>query len=141
MSEAGENRGLSHDQEAQEFAAERLSLWKITFGPLVWSGHFLLSYAGMAVFCAKVPDAAGLFWAVRLAAAALTGLALGAILWLGWLAWRQWDVTRDREWENESGNNEDRHQFLGHAAFLLAVISAIGVTYVGLPFALIGSCR
>ena len=36
---------------------------------------------------------------------------------------------------------EDRHRFLGHAAFLLSIISFIGVVFVSLPLLFIGGCR
>ena len=77
---------------------------------------------------------------LRLGIGLLTVGVLVAIIWLGWGAWQQWDVVRDREWENDAGNNEDRHQFMGHAAFLLSLISAVGVIYVSLPVLLIASC-
>ena len=36
---------------------------------------------------------------------------------------------------------EDRHQFLGHAGFLLALVSFIGVVYDTLPLIILGTCR
>lgn len=125
-------------QDRREFRAEALSLWRITFGPTVWALHFAASYAATALVCAKLgPEAVTpLRWGIGLG----TLLALALILWLGLQAWRQWDLLRDREWENDKGTSEDRHQFLGHAAFLLALISFIGVVYVALPALLIESC-
>ncbi|MBA96783.1 MAG: hypothetical protein CMN14_04695, partial [Roseobacter sp.] len=77
----------------------------------------------------------------RLGLGGVTAVALLAIIWLAWRAWRHWDIVRDRDWENDAGTNEDRHQFLGHAAFLLAIISFIGVAYVSLPPLLIQTCQ
>lgn len=128
---------ISQQQEAREFAAEATSLWRITFAPLIWAVHFVICYAATAVTCARGGDIDGL----RIGIAVGTLCALLAILWLARMAWRQWDVLRDRDWENDTGTGEDRHQFLGHAAFLLAIISFIGVAYVGLPVLLIGSCQ
>ena len=124
-------------QEAREFRAEALSLWRITFPPVIWAVHFAACYGATALVCAKGGSADGLRLGIALGSAA----ALAAIVWLGWRAWRQWDIIRDREWENDAGTSEDRHQFLGHAAFLLAIISFIGVAYVSLPALLIESCR
>lgn len=130
---------ITDRQERREFRAEFLSLWRITFAPLVWAVHFAASYGATALVCAKggepfVPP-------LRMGIGIGTGLALALILWIGWRAWRQWDVIRDREWENDDGTGEDRHQFLGHAGFLLALISFVGVVYVALPALLIGTCR
>jgi lysylphosphatidylglycerol synthetase-like protein (DUF2156 family) len=126
-------------QDAQEFRSEAVSLWRITFGPLVWAVHFAVSYGATAVICAK--GDAGAVDSLRLGVGIGTAVALAGIIWLAWQAWKQWDLVRDRDWENDQGNGEDRHQFLGHAAFLLAVISFIGVSYVALPVLLIGSCQ
>lgn len=126
-----------HD-EAQEFRAEATSLWRITFSPLIWAVHFVTAYGATALICAKTAPATVL--ALRLGIGIGTIVALVAIVWLGWRSWRQWDLIQDREWENDAGTDEDRHQFLGHAAFLLSIISFIGVVYVSLPALLIESC-
>ncbi len=128
---------ISEEQEASEFHAEATSLWRITFGPLIWAVHFVVSYGAAALICAR----GGSLDALRIGIGGGTVLALAAIVWLGWMSWRQWDIIRDRDWENDGGTSEDRHQFLGHAAFLLAIISFIGVCYVTLPIILIGTCR
>jgi len=129
---------IRDEQDAREFRAEALSLWRITFSPLIWAVHFTVSYGAAAVVCAK--GGANAVTLLRMGIGIGTLIALALILWLAWGAWRQWDMPRDREWENDAGTSEDRHQFLGHAAFLLAVISFIGVVYVSLPVLLIGSC-
>lgn len=129
---------IRDEEDAHEFRAEALSLWRITFSPLIWAVHFVTSYGATALVCAKGGAVAVAL--LRLGIGIGTVLALALILWLAWGAWRQWDLRRDREWENDAGTSEDRHQFLGHAAFLLAVISFIGVVYVPLPVLLIGGC-
>ena len=129
---------IRDQQDAHEFRAEALSLWRIIFGPLIWALHFVASYGAAALVCAQA--APGAVAALRMGIGLGTLLALALIFWLGLQAWRQWDLRRDREWENDAGTSEDRHQFLGHAGFLLAVISFIGVVYVVLPALLIGSC-
>ena len=127
---------ISEKQEAREFAAEATSVWRITFGPLIWAVHFVMSYGATALVCAKGGDVDIL----RIGIGIGTVVALLGIVRLGWQAWVQWDIVRDRDWENDTGTSEDRHQFLGHAAFLLALISFIGVAYVALPPLLIGTC-
>ncbi|MEH6391070.1 MAG: hypothetical protein V7763_05385 [Sulfitobacter sp.] len=119
------------------YPSETTSVWRITFAPLVWALHFAISYGATALICAK----GGQVGALRLGLGGVTAVALLAIIWLAWRAWRHWDIVRDRDWENDTGTNEDRHQFLGHAAFLLAIISFIGVAYVSLPPLLIQTCQ
>ncbi|TNC74985.1 hypothetical protein [Rubellimicrobium roseum] len=127
----------------QEFAEERASLVRITFGPLIWAMHFLLSYAGAAVFCAKFPHASEhldlLVWGIGLA----TLVALAGIAWQGQRSFHQWRKGNEDSLieEDADGSSEDRHQFLGHAALLLAVISAVGVIYTALPAFLTATCR
>lgn len=126
------------DEERREFREERESLWRIILAPVAWAMHFVICYAAAAVVCAKAP---GLVDSLRLGIGALTLLALGLIGWLGRRAWRQWDVLNTGDYRNPLGEAEDRHQFLGHAAVLLALISAIGVTYVALPAIFLETCR
>ena len=131
---------ISGQEEERSFSEESESLWRIAFAPALWALHFALSYASTAIFCAKAPTES-LFPFFRIGIAALTLVALGLIAWTGWRAWRQWDYLDDYDYEHASAVAEDRHEFLGHAAFLLAIISFVGVIYVGLPVAFIESCR
>ncbi|MCF3595063.1 hypothetical protein LZG00_13785 [Rhodobacteraceae bacterium LMO-12] len=126
------------DEERREFREERESLWRITLAPVIWAAHFVTSYAVAAVICAKAP---GLLDTARLGLMLATVLALAVVAWLGWRAWRQWDVGNTGDYTNALGVSEDRHQFLGHAAVLLALISAIGVIYGTLPVLLLDTCR
>ena len=124
-----------------EFREEQASLVRITLGPLTWAVHFVVSYAATAVFCAKLEAPQEAIAWLRWGVLAATALALGLIAWLGWRAWRQWREGNEDIWEDPAGSNEDRHQFLGHAALLLAAISFIGVVYTALPALLSASCR
>ncbi len=117
-----------------EFAAEALSLWRITFGPVIWVGYFTLSYGAAALVCAKAPDTS--VATLRLAMGGTTLVALALIGWIGWRAFRQWD----RSAPDTDATEEHRHRFLGHAAFLLALIAAIGVVFTALPFLTPGTC-
>ena len=127
------------EQEEREFAEEQSSLWLIALGPLVWAAHFALSYASVAVFCAKAADTSLLPW--RLGSAALTVIALLLILGIGWRAWKQWNLLSDYEWSQSEATGEHRHEFLGHAALLLCGASFVGVVYGGLPAVFLETCR
>lgn len=125
-------------QDEHEFARESTALWWITLAPTTWAVHFFLAYAGTAIWCAKFGESQGVTVA-RLSIAVLTVLALAIIGWLGWRAARRW---RPRDTQDQDlSHPESRHRFLGHAAFLLCVISAIGVVYVAMPALFMGTCR
>lgn len=126
------------DQELREFREERESLWRITLAPSAWAVHFVVSYGAAAVVCAKLPGAVD---GLRLGLGALTLVTLALIGWLGWRSWLQWDLRNTGDRLNREGVSGDRHRFLGQAAVLLSLISAIGVIYVTLPALLLESCR
>lgn len=123
-----------------EFREEEASLFRITFGPLIWVTHFLLSYAATAVFCAKLAGGPGDMGLLRWGIVIVTVFALCGIVWAGWRSWTQWRYSNEDRFEDADGSSEDRHQFLGHAALLLAIISFIGVIYTALPALLSASC-
>jgi len=125
----------------EEFREEEASLVRITLGPLVWAVHFVLSYSATAVFCAKLDQPQEAIAWLRWGIVGGTLLALGVIAWLGRNAWHQWREDNPDIWEDPAATSEDRHQFLGHAALLLAVISFIGVIYTTLPALFAATCR
>lgn len=112
------------------------SIWHMVLAPVVWSLYFATVYAITALDCAKTgtPDVA------RPAIAVLTALALALIGGLTWRSWRQWDYLNDYDYEHDHPTVEHRREFLGHAGFLLGVVSAIGTLFVGLPAVFIRSC-
>ncbi len=132
-----EGKSPHRRKDESEFAEEQASLFRITFGPLIWAIHFAACYGLVAVTCAKGWD----IGAVRLGLVGFSGVALCGIGWVGWSAWRQWNVAQTGDFVNRGGRAEERHEFLGHAAFLLSVISVIGVVFVSLPLVLIGGCQ
>jgi hypothetical protein len=132
-----EKRQPRRNKDEREFAEEQASLFKITLGPLIWAVHFVICYGLVAVTCAKGWD----IGAMRTGLLVASVLALGGIGQVGRTAWRQWNVAATGDYANRSGRVEDRHHFLGHAAFLLAIISLIGVVFVSLPLVLIGGCQ
>lgn len=123
--------------ELEEFAEERASLMKITMGPLIWAAHFVICYGLVAVTCAKGWD----IEMVRAGLVVFSFASLGAIIWVGWNSWRQWNPHETGDYFNNWGRAEDRHHFLGHAAFLLAIISFLGVVFTSLPLVMLGGCQ
>lgn len=122
-------------------AEERSSLRRIAAAPTIWAVHFVTAYALAAGFCAKAPGAV-LFghgaWRVLIVLASIAALAL--IARTGWQAWRQWDLLDDWDYSHGDPTSEHRHEFLGHAAFLLSVLSALGVLATTLPVLMIEGC-
>ena len=125
-------------RDPRDYTDDGLGLWRLIAAPTVWAVHFVIAYALVSTSCGHL--GAETIGTVRAIVGGLTAVAFALILWLGWRSWAQWDILADRDWENDQGTNEDRTQFLGHAGFLLAVISFIGVAYVSLPVVLFGSC-
>ncbi|MBV7410734.1 hypothetical protein [Maritimibacter sp. DP1N21-5] len=132
-----EERQPTRREDQREFSEEKASLFRITLAPLIWAAHFVACYGLVAVTCAKGWD----IEAVRVGLLVFSLAALGGILWIGRAAWRRWNVSETGDFVNRGGRAEDRHHFLGHAAFLLSIISGIGVVFVSLPLVLIGGCQ
>ena len=121
--------------EARE-GRQRLTL--LVAGPLAWALHFALSYATVAVWCAKVGGRDGSLGHARPAVAAYTAVALAVIAAVARDAWTRYRLGRDAL---DADTAVGRHRFLGLAAFLLAGLSAVATLYAALAVALIGSCR
>jgi hypothetical protein len=125
------------DEETEEFAEERSSLLKITLGPMIWAAHFVVCYGLVAVTCAKG-------WDIETARQGLLLFSVAALASIGWVcrtSWRQWNPRETGDFVNHKGRAEDRHHFLGHAAFLLSIIALIGVVFVSLPLLMVEGCR
>ncbi len=135
----------SEGHDPREFSEESESLIRITLAPALWAIHFALSYAATAVYCAKWNHGGDGMLGFRIGFGVATACVLAAIAWLGWRSMRQWDADVGRGprqvLEDLVEQEEPRHQFLGHAALLLSIISFVGVVYSALPVALIGTCR
>lgn len=128
------------EADRREFSEERASLWRITLAPSIWAVHFAASYGFAAIWCARLADGLGDTAPMRLWIGAGTVLAAGLIFWLGWQAWVQWNLKGQGQHVHDRARPGDRHRFLGHAAFLLALVSLIGVVYTSLPVLLIETC-
>ena len=112
------------------------SLWHMIAAPIVWAIHFGTVYGWTAAICAR----AGAPGAARSGISVATLVALAAIAWLGWRAWLQWDYRPHAPRLHDVPTTEARREFLGHAAWLLSIVSAIGVIFVALPAIFIESC-
>jgi hypothetical protein len=116
------------------------SLWALAASPSIWAGHFLLSYATAAIWCAKFAAPGAAASGVRLAIAgysfaALVGIAI--IGWRGWLRHRTSEATSSHERDSAAA----RHRFLGFATFLLSALSAVAVLYAMLAIVFLKDCR
>jgi hypothetical protein len=115
------------------------SLWTLFTAPVVWAVHFLISYVGAAVYCAK-PELFGFgFGTMRIAIAAATTVALVMILLSAWLAWRQWGFGTDDP-PHDDPTRHDRALFQGFATLLLSGLSFIAVVFVALPALFLSEC-
>lgn len=135
---------MTPEQEREAFGEETSSIFRIALGPTIWAVHFALSYAAVAIYCARFADGSDPIPVFRLAVGVLTILALAGIAWTGLKAFRQWNVNAKRSLHEVAVDlveeEEGRHEFLGHAALLLAVISFVGVVFSALPVLYIASC-
>lgn len=133
--------GTGKNEETKTLAEEADSLWLITFAGSIWAVHFLVCYCATAVICAKLGGDAAAILMLRLALGGVTLVALAGIAFVGWRSWLQWDFLDDWDYVHNLARKEDRHEFLGHASFLLSIISFIGVIYVSLPALFLETCQ
>ena len=126
--------------ELKTFAEEESSLWLIALGPTFWALHFIVCYAATAVVCAKLQDTAEETRLLQILIGGATLVAWAGIAWIGWRSWRQWDFLEDGDHVHHRPVTEHRHEFLGHASFLLACLSFVGVLYVALPAVFVTGC-
>lgn len=128
------------ERDDREFAEEADSLWRIVLAPTLWVAHFLISYVATAIVCARYPGPESIA-SLRVGIAVLTLFCLVGILIIGWRSWQRWGFADDRVHVQDRPTEEHRHEFLGHASFLLSIVSFIGVCYVAMPAVFLGTCR
>lgn len=128
-------------EEVRTFAEEADSLWLITLACSTWAIHFVICYGAAAFVCAKWSSDPGMITNMRVGLGIITVLALGGVSYIGWRSWVQWDFLDDYDYEHDLAEEEHRHEFLGHASFLLSIISFIGVIYVSLPILFLETCQ
>jgi hypothetical protein len=116
------------------------SLWLLTWAPVIWAAHFLLSYFTAAVWCGMVAGRGGSLATARIAIGVYTALALCGIAMVGWLGYRRHQYG-GAPVPHDLDTPEDRRRFLGFATLLLAGLSAVATIYVALTVVFIGSCN
>jgi hypothetical protein len=139
---AGEGTPFAVDVSRDRRA--RWSLFMFVSGPVIWSVHFMLVYLvteagcsgggpGLSLFDPPVPKV------VTLAAtAAAAAAALGCVAW--W--YRRWRASEHEPVADEAGGlqHRDRGGTLAFAGFLLSLLSAVTILFVGLPALVLPSC-
>jgi len=116
---------------ANEQRVNRLGLWLIVTGPSVWALHFAACYGAAAIFCEKAGGDGATGLRVLIGVLTLGALAVLAGILIRTL--RQWGFLHDFVHQHDEDSSTARHRFIGHAAFLLSALSAIGVVYTALP--------
>jgi hypothetical protein len=118
---------------------DRQSLWLLTVAPTIWAAHFLLSYIGAAIWCGKIVERSDAVSPVRAAILGLAVVALVGIGFTGWLGWRK-HSHGDEQPPHDKDTPEDRHRFLGFATVLLSGLSALATIFVAISTLFISNC-
>jgi hypothetical protein len=119
----------------------RENLWALTFGPVIWAIHFLLSYVTAAVWCAKVAGGNGGLGAARTAVGVYTALALLGIFLIALRGYRRHRYGGSGALPRSRDSAADRHRFLGFTTLLLCGLSFVATLYVAFAVVFIGNCR
>ena len=123
-----------------QLAEKNQSLWLLTGSPVIWAGHFMLSYITASIWCAKLAGPDKSLWEVRVAILIYTALALAGIGFIGSIAYRKHSHGH-AALPHDADTPEDRHRFLGFATLLLSGLSGVAVIYAALVVVFIGSCH
>ena len=118
----------------------RDNLWTLITAPTIWALHFLLSYVVAAVQCAPNNEIFRPIGETRLMVGIITAVALaliGLVLWRSFSEWR----AHGGGYRHNKDTDLDRERFLEFSTVLLAVLSFVGVLFVGLPALTILDCR
>ncbi len=124
-------------QAHTDIEENRQSLWLLVWPPAIWAVHFLGSYALAAVWC-RGSSAGGDWLGFLIAASAV--VALGLTGFAGWIGWQKHKIPGGTL-PHDGDSAEDRTRFLGFATVLLATLSAIAISYVGVAAWIFGACR
>jgi Kef-type K+ transport system membrane component KefB len=115
------------------------TLWTLFTAPVVWALHFVLCYAGAAIFCEKPYLLGNDFDNLRIAIGVVTMLALAMIVLAATLAWRQWGFGSGDP-PHDDPTRRDRLLFQGYATLLLSGLSFIAVIFTAMPALFITEC-
>jgi hypothetical protein len=121
-----------------ELSEKHDRLWWVAAPPAIWAGHFLLSYATAAIWCAKLSQGGSLSGA-RVAIFVYTGVALCLVAGVAYRGLRQYQRGAGSG-EANTDSPEARHHFLGFTLLSLSALSALAIVYEALAAVFIGSC-
>jgi hypothetical protein len=117
-------------------AETKSTLWRLIVPPGIWAAHFLLSYATVSIWCAKV-FSAGSFWQVRVAIAVYSVVALAGIGVIGWSGYGD-SIGGGAGLSQDTP--ESRYRFLGYATLLLSALSGVATAFATLTLFFFRSC-
>ncbi|NJK88492.1 MAG: hypothetical protein HC923_03225 [Myxococcales bacterium] len=115
------------------------SLWWLVASPALFLLHFLVSYATVAIDCAKRDGSSEVLGISGLLVTLYTAVALVGMGFTGSRATRRHEAGRASV-PHDFDTPEDRTRFLGFATFLLSGLSIVAVLYVAASVALVGTC-
>jgi predicted permease len=115
------------------------TLWTLFTAPVVWALHFVLCYAGAAIFCEKPYLLGDDFDNLRISIGVVTVLALAMIVLAAMLAWRQWGFGSGDP-PHDDPTRRDRLLFQGYATLLLSGLSFVAVVFTAMPALFITGC-
>jgi hypothetical protein len=117
----------------------RTTIAMFVAGPVIWSAHFLLVYLVAEAGCTGGGPGLRLFDPPVPTAVTLVATAVAALACLASAAWnhRRWRASR-----HEAGDpgQPDRGGSLAFAGFLLSLLGAVTVLFVGLPALALPAC-
>lgn len=124
---------------ARELSERQDRLRWVAAPPAIWAAHFLLSYATVAVWCARYAPPGGSLASARIAVFAYTAVALVAV---GGVALRGLRHYRSAG-PVPSGHDspEGRRRFIGFTLLALSGLTALSIVYEALAAVFIRSCH
>jgi len=116
------------------------SMWSLAVPPILWAAHFLLSYCTAAIWCAKFAGESRSLSTARALIALYTALALAGLFITALRGYRG-HQSHTTQAEHHEDSAPGRYRFMGYAAMLLSLLSAIAVLYAALVVLIIRSCH
>ena len=114
-------------------------------GPVLWSAHFLASYAWvefacrvrLLVFHSTILGLTVLSWSFLI----LTFIAVLATLYIGWSAYRSWRQLKGTQQTNELDSwRVESRRFMAMSGILLSALFSLVILFSGLPALVLAPC-
>ena len=114
-------------------------------GPILWSAHFLVSYAWVEFACrvsllvldSTILGLTVLSWSVLI----LTILAVLATVYVGWSAYRSWlRIRESKETDELASWGVESRRFMALSGILLSALFSLVILLSGLPVLVLGPC-